>query len=59
MSFEGPQGWNKQDQYSQELRLAGTSFDGRFDWVVGGFWFKEKVDQGFFNVFFHGRAIET
>ena len=51
--LEGPQGWNKQDQYSQELRLAGTSFDGRFDWVVGGFWFKEKVDQSFFNVFFH------
>ncbi len=26
------------DQYSNELQLLGVSFDGRFEWIVGGFW---------------------
>jgi len=29
----------KQD--SVELQLLGDSFDGRLDWIIGGFWFKE------------------
>jgi iron complex outermembrane receptor protein len=32
-----------QDQWSQEFRLAGNSFDGRLDWVVGAYWFEEDA----------------
>lgn len=29
------------DQFSQELQLTGTSFDGKLDWVGGLYWFRE------------------
>lgn len=31
----------KQDQISQELQLLGSSFGGRFDWLLGFYYFKE------------------
>jgi len=33
----------EQDQWSQEVRLAGVGFDGRLAWVVGGYWFEENA----------------
>jgi iron complex outermembrane receptor protein len=33
----------EQDQWSQELRLAGTGMDGRLDWVAGAYWFEEEA----------------
>lgn len=29
--------------FTQELRLQGTAFDDRFDWLVGGFYANEKL----------------
>lgn len=29
--------------FSQELRLQGTAFDGALDWLIGGFYSKEKI----------------
>lgn len=34
------------EQFSQEIRLASDN-DGPFQWIVGGFYFNEKVNQGF------------
>jgi iron complex outermembrane receptor protein len=31
-----------QDQISQELQLSGTTREERIDWLLGGFWFREK-----------------
>ena len=33
--------FNEQDQLSQELQLNGLSFDGRFEWVAGLYYFTE------------------
>jgi outer membrane receptor protein involved in Fe transport len=33
------------DQFSQELRLAGTAFDERLNWLVGGFYAKEDLSN--------------
>ena len=43
-----------QDQWSQELRLAGTSFDDRLDWVVGAYAFEETADQPLVVPLFRG-----
>jgi len=32
-------------QASEELQLKGVSFDDRLSWIVGGYYFKEKVDN--------------
>ncbi|MEZ5737444.1 MAG: TonB-dependent receptor [Novosphingobium sp.] len=32
----------RQSTFSEELRLAGTSFDDQFDWIIGGYLFREK-----------------
>jgi iron complex outermembrane receptor protein len=32
-------------QLSQELQLKGVAFDERLDWIVGAYYFKEKVDN--------------
>jgi iron complex outermembrane receptor protein len=29
-------------QHSVELQLLGEALDGRIDWIVGGFWFREE-----------------
>ncbi len=34
-----------QDQLSQELQLAGASFDDRLTWLVGAYWFEENADE--------------
>jgi iron complex outermembrane receptor protein len=38
---------NTFDQWSQELRLAGTGFDERLEWVAGVYIFKENARQHF------------
>ena len=38
-------GDSEYDQYSQEIRLSGTSFNDALDWTVGVFAFKEDNDQ--------------
>ncbi|MGE3744925.1 MAG: TonB-dependent receptor [Sphingomonadaceae bacterium] len=37
--------FTKQHQFSQELQLSGKSFGDRLNWVVGGYYFKENIDQ--------------
>ncbi|WP_269716522.1 TonB-dependent receptor [Caulobacter sp. NIBR2454] len=32
-----------QNQFSQELQLAGTSFNDRLDWLVGAYYFEERA----------------
>ncbi|MDP3908520.1 TonB-dependent receptor [Novosphingobium sp.] len=32
----------EQKQFSQELQLLGKSFDGKLDWILGGYYFKES-----------------
>jgi iron complex outermembrane receptor protein len=34
-----------QDQFSQELQLAGTSFDERLTWLVGAYYFDESAQE--------------
>jgi iron complex outermembrane recepter protein len=34
---------NEISDFSQEFRLAGSAFDGRLDWLVGGFYLNEKL----------------
>ena len=36
-----------QFQWSQELRIASNPSDHALSWIVGGFWFNEKVGQTF------------
>lgn len=36
----------KQDIYSQELQLFSSDEDSRFNWVVGGLYWREEIDQG-------------
>jgi iron complex outermembrane receptor protein len=33
----------KGEQFTQELQLLGKAFDNRLDWVVGGYYFREKI----------------
>ncbi|WP_321323227.1 TonB-dependent receptor domain-containing protein [uncultured Parasphingorhabdus sp.] len=33
------------DQFSQELQLQGEALDGKLNWIVGGFYFRETGDQ--------------
>jgi iron complex outermembrane receptor protein len=33
------------DQFSQELQLQGLAFDGRLNWIMGGFYFTENADD--------------
>src|SRR5690606_20383144 len=47
----------KQDQWSQELRLAGTGFDGHLNWVVGGYWFEEDASMPLVVPLFRGVSI--
>ncbi len=35
------------DQFSQEVRLASTDAASPLSWIVGGFYFREKLSQGF------------
>ena len=41
----------KQNQFSEELQLAGTAFNDRLSFVLGGYYFHEKVDQTLFLCF--------
>ncbi len=34
---------NEISDFSQEFRLAGSAFDGKLDWLVGGFYLNEKL----------------
>jgi len=33
----------KHQQFSEELQFLGQSFDDRLDWILGGFWLRERV----------------
>ncbi len=35
------------DQFSQEIRLASNDDSAALRWIIGGFYFSEKVNQGF------------
>jgi iron complex outermembrane recepter protein len=37
--------FTEQSQFSQEFQIKGRSFADRFNWIVGGYYFKEKVDN--------------
>jgi len=41
----------KQNQFSQELQLTGTAFGDRLDYLVGGYYFRERVEQTLFLCF--------
>ena len=41
----------KQHQFSEELQLTGSAFDERLSFVLGGYYFREKVDQTLFLCF--------
>lgn len=49
----------EQDQWSQEIRLAGTGMDGRLDWLVGGYWFREEAFMPLVVPLFRGVPIPT
>jgi len=34
-----------QSQFSQELQLSGSANDGKLTWLVGGYYFDEKIDD--------------
>lgn len=34
-----------QHQFSEELRLGGSAFDDRLAWLIGGYYFYEKIDE--------------
>jgi iron complex outermembrane receptor protein len=34
-----------QQQWTQEVQLSGSAFDERFNWIVGGFYYTENVQQ--------------
>ncbi|MEO0411886.1 MAG: TonB-dependent receptor [Pseudomonadota bacterium] len=48
----------QQEQISQELQVKGTSFDDRFNWILGGFYFKEDVDNRN-DVFFRPATVRS
>ncbi len=50
VSFGDNEIWDHQRQTSQELRLAGSVWDGRFKWLVGGY-YQQEVIQDIINVF--------
>jgi len=35
----------QQEQFSQELQLLGSAFDGRLDWILGAYYFEEDGDN--------------
>ncbi|MDA7787829.1 TonB-dependent receptor [Sphingomonadaceae bacterium] len=35
------------ETYTAELRVQGEAFDGRFNWLVGGYYSNEKIDADF------------
>ena len=35
----------EQNQFSQELQLLGSSFDGSLDWILGGYYFEEEGEN--------------
>lgn len=41
----------KQNQFSQELQLTGSLFEDKLDIVLGGYYFREEVDQTLFLCF--------
>ena len=35
----------QQEQFSQEIQILGTGFDGRLEWILGGYYFDESGDN--------------
>ena len=48
-----------QEQFSQELQLTGTGMDGRLNYVVGAYYFKEDGVEDIFNQIAHVPAISA
>jgi iron complex outermembrane receptor protein len=44
--FEGTVRELDQNQISQEIRVAGTGFDSKFDWLVGAYYFLDENFNG-------------
>lgn len=57
LQTDGVYDTQKHKQFSQELRLSGTSFNDRFNWTVGGFYYHAKerdigtIEAAIFNLF--------
>ncbi len=47
------------NQFSQELRVSGSSFNDRLDWIVGAFFFRERGFQPLDVPFFQNVGIPT
>ena len=47
------------DQFSEELQLLGTSFEGSLNWIVGGYYFKETGNDRQDSVLFGLRHSEA
>ncbi len=45
---------NRQDQFAQEVQLAGLAFDDRLDWLAGIYYFRETGDDSNDVHFGHG-----
>ncbi len=35
----------EQDQFSQELQLSGTTFEGKLNWLLGAYYFSEEAED--------------
>lgn len=57
LQTDGVYNTQKHRQLSQELRLSGSSFDDRFDWTVGGFYYQARqrdigsIQAAIFNLY--------
>lgn len=47
----------EQEQFSQELRYAGQLFNDRLDYVVGAYYFEQKLDN-IYETIFYGSALQ-
>lgn len=54
LPYNGIRTTDNQNQFSQEVRLSGTNFDDRLDWVTGLFYYREELDQPLYLRFFQG-----
>ncbi len=57
LQTDGVYDFQSHEQWSQELRLSGQAFNGRFDWTVGGFYFDATqrdigtIEAAIFNLY--------
>jgi iron complex outermembrane receptor protein len=57
LQTDGVHDTQKHEQFSEELRLSGTSFNDRFDWTLGGFYYYARqrdignIQAAIFNLY--------